>query len=393
MTIREEFARRSGRASDGVWSAPGRVNLIGEHLDYNGGRVLPFAIGLRTRVAAAARDDDRIRCWSLQDPDEVETTIDAAAGESGWAAYAAGTVWALRRLGAPVRGLDMLVDGSVPLGSGLSSSAALEAAVALAATELGGGPAADRLVLARAGQLAEHEVAGAPVGLMDQVASLFGREGDAVLFDSATTRHDLVPLPLADAGCSLLVIDTRVTHDLASSEYGVRRRQCEQAARDLGIDHLALASPDDLDRIDDDVVRRRARHVVTEQARVSSALTAIRRTDMAALGRLLVASHESLRDDFEVSVPELDATVEAALDAGALGARLTGGGFGGCVIALTAADRVDPVAVTVAARARTAGRPAPGFIDGAPRAGAGREPDPLSGSRCDRSDEPRPRPG
>jgi galactokinase len=367
-----EFERLVGRPPAGVWSAPGRVNLIGEHLDYNGGTVVPVAIGLRTRVAAAPRDDGRLRCWSLQRDGSWEGTVDEARYADGWAAYAAGTVWALAAAGLGSGGVDLVADGDVPLGAGLSSSAALECAVASAVTEIAG-RRADPMALARAGQRAEREIAGAPVGLMDQVAALYGRPGQAVVFDTAGERVRHVDLPLARTGTSLLVIDTGSSHDLASGGYAQRRRECEQAAQLLGVDRLASATRGAVEAIGDETLRRRARHVVGEQARVEAALDRIRAADMPALGRLLSESHASLRDDFDVSVPQLDGAVDAAAAAGAFGARLTGGGFGGCVVVLVATALAGAVRDRVSAAAAGRGWPTPAFHDGAPQRGAGRD--------------------
>jgi galactokinase len=370
--LRAEFAARTGRSPAGVWSAPGRANLIGEHLDYNGGWVLPFAIGLRTAVAVGLRDDGRIRCWSLQDPQATDVSLDDVVPRAGWSSYVIGTAWAMREAGASVPGLDVVVDGDVPLGGGLSSSAALECAVAIAVNELSG-DGLDRRALARAGQRAEHEVVGAPVGIMDQLASLFGREGHGVLLDCATLEATDVPLPLAETGTSLLVIDSGVRHDHASGGYADRRRECETAAAALGVEHLALADPGRLSEIHDDVARRRARHVTSEQQRVRDVVNALGRNDMAGVGAALAACHVSLRDDFEISIPELDGAVDAALQAGALGARLTGGGFGGAVLALVPETAVDEVFDAVCRRAADRGWPAPSRYDGRPREGARRE--------------------
>jgi galactokinase len=370
--LRREFAARTGRPPVGIWSAPGRANLIGEHLDYNGGWVLPFAIGLRTAVAVGVRDDDRIRCWSLQDAATADISLDDVVTTRGWSSYVIGTVWAMRAAGAGVRGLDIVVDGDVPLGGGLSSSAALECAVAVAANDLSGGDL-DRLALAQAGQRAERDVVGAPVGIMDQMASLLGREGHGLLLDCATLHSRGIALPLAETETRLLVVDTGTRHDHACGGYADRRRECETAAAALGVDHLALADADRIGEVGSAVVRRRARHVVSEQQRVHDVVHALQRTDMAGVGAALTASHASLRDDFEISVPELDGAVDAALGAGALGARLTGGGFGGCVLALVPEHRFDATIEAVSRKAADQGWPAPRQYDGRPRDGARRE--------------------
>jgi galactokinase len=370
--LRLEFRSRTGRPAAGVWSAPGRANLIGEHLDYNGGLVLPFALGLRTAAAVGTRDDGRIRCWSLQDDDETDVSLTAVHDATGWSSYVVGTAWAMREAGAAVAGFDIVVDGDVPLGAGLSSSAALECAVALAVNDLCDA-GFDRLQLARAGQRAEHDVVGAPVGIMDQLAALLGQDDRGVLLDCATLESTLVALPLRDTATQLLVIDSGVRHDLADGSYADRRRSCETAAQLLGVEHLALVAPERLGEIDDEAIRRRARHVVTDQQRVHDVVNALSRQDMTAVGTALTQSHASLRDDFEISTPELDGAVEAALSAGALGARMIGGGFGGCVLALTPETEAATVFAAVTRGAAEHGWPNPRRYDGRPREGARRE--------------------
>jgi galactokinase len=369
--LRLEFRSCTGRPAAGVWSAPDRANLIGEHLDYNGGLVLPFALGLRTAVAVGTRDDDRIRCWSLQADDATDVSLAEIRDVTGWSSYVVGTVWAMREAGVAVPGFDIVVDGEVPLGAGLSSSAALECAVALAVNDLCDA-GFEPLQLARAGQRAEHEVVGAPVGIMDQLVALLGQDDHGVLLDCATLESTLVPLPLRETETELLIIDSGVRHDLADGSYADRRRSCEAAAELLAVDHLARVAPERLGEIDDEVIRRRGRHVVTDQQRVHAVVNALYRKDMTAVGAALTQSHASLRDDFEISVPELDGAVEAALGAGALGARLIGGGFGGCVLALTPEIEADRVFAAVTRRAAEQGWPDPQRYDGQPRAGAAR---------------------
>ena len=335
----EDFVRTFDRHPAGVWSAPGRVNVIGEHTDYNDGFVLPFAIDARTTVAAATRDDGLVRLRSAQQPSgDVAVDLDdlAPGRPEGWASYAAGVVWAFREAGHEVPGLDLLVDGRVPLGAGLSSSAALECAVALAVDgllDLGLGT--DRL--AALAQRAENDFVGAPTGVMDQLASLHGRDGHALLLDTRALTIEQIPFDAASDGLTLVVIDTRVHHSLGDGSYGDRRTACEQAAEALGVPALRDVPVQGLtDRLAPlaGELRRRARHVVTEDARVLAAVDALRSGAWPELGRLMTASHLSLRDDYEVSCAELDTAVEAALSAGALGARMTGGGFGGSAIAL-----------------------------------------------------------
>ena len=366
------FRGALGRDPEGVFSAPGRVNLIGEHTDHNEGHVLPFAIDRRTHVAAARRADRGVTVRSSQfDEPPVTTTVADLAHATGWSAYALGTVWALGETGVASSGWDLVVHGEVPLGAGLSSSAALESAVALAVAELSGSTI-DRTELARAGRRAENDVVGAPVGIMDQAASLLCREGAALLLDCRSMTTQDVDLPLDDAGLAVLVADTGVSHDLADGGYADRHAACVAAAAALGVPALRDATPDMLGRLDGELLRR-ARHVVTEQQRVRRVVTALRDGDPAAVGPELTASHASLRDDFEVSTTELDAAVDAARGAGALGARLVGGGFGGSVLALVARDDLAAVGEAVTARAAREGHRVPTLREVAPSAGARRD--------------------
>jgi galactokinase len=343
--FREAFAR----PPQCVWSSPGRVNLIGEHTDYNEGFVLPLALPHRVVAAAGRNGGHRLRLLSRQRGShraEADLAALQPGAVDGWAAYAAGVVWALRDAGHLVSGLDVVVDGDVPAGAGLSSSAALECAVALAVDEvfaLG----LDRPTLARLAQRAENHFVGVPSGIMDQTASLQCREGHVLFLDTRTQEVEHVPLDLAAAGLALLVVDTRAPHRLADGEYAARRRDCERGADLLGVPFLRDIGPGDLPealaRLEDRTIARRVRHVVTENARVVEVAGLLRDGRVDAIGPLLSDSHRSLRDDFEVTVPELDTAVEAALGSGALGARMTGGGFGGCVIALVRADAGDRV--------------------------------------------------
>jgi galactokinase len=380
-SVHAEFARRFGTAPGGVWSAPGRVNLIGEHTDYNGGWVLPFAIALRTYAAAARRTDDTVRVFSGTTGQSAEFPVATQPGEvGGWAAYVAGVVWSLRCSGYDVAGADLVVDGDLPLGAGLSSSAALECAVAMALAglaELDLGPAE----VARLGQRAENGYVGVPSGGMDQLAAVHGRPDHLLLIDMRGPVVEQVPAAFAAAGLSLLLVDTTVRHQLADSGYATRRAQCEEAAAALGVPQLRDADEAQADRLGDPLLRRRARHVVTENARVQDAVRLLRGGEggldaaaAGALGALLTASHRSLRDDFEISVDELDLAVEVALAHGALGARMTGGGFGGCVVALLPADLVGRVSTACADAFAGAGFAAPGCFEVTPAGGAQHEP-------------------
>ena len=354
----ETFTDLYGHAPDGVWSAPGRVNLIGEHTDYNGGLALPIALPHRTSCAASARDDDLLRIASLQEDTPVEVSLDdvAAGSPEGWAAYVAGVLWALRENGYAVRGLDVLVDGQVPLGAGLSSSAALECSVAAAASDLFGlgllESTEGRATLAAACQRAENDIAGAPTGGMDQAAAMHCTPDHALRLDCRDGGMGQVPFDLDAHDAVLLVTDTRASHALADGQYGARRDACEKAADLLGVEFLRDVVDRPLDEtlaaLPDDELRRRTRHVITEIERVDAVVDALREGDLEEVGRLFVASHESLRDDYEVSCTELDLVVDTAVAHGALGARMTGGGFGGSAIALLHAADVDRVIRAIA---------------------------------------------
>ena len=335
------FAEWYGRKPIGAWSAPGRVNLIGEHTDYNDGFVFPFAIDHRTAVALGDRDDRVVRVASSFAPEAVEIHLDELTPDAvdGWAAYPLGVAWALGEHGADlahVRGVDLYITSSVPIGAGLSSSAAIECAVALALDEHWG-LGFDRATLAKVGRLAENRVVGAPTGIMDQSASLLGEADAGVFLDCRSLDADVIPLGFSADGLSLLVIDTKVEHAHASGGYAARRASCEAGAAALGVESLRDLRPDDLERaaeLLDDETFRRVRHVVTEDQRVLDTVRTLREHGPGAIGPFLDASHVSMRDDFEISVPELDLAVATAQANGAIGARMTGGGFGGSAIAL-----------------------------------------------------------
>lgn len=324
--------------------APGRVNLIGDHTDYNEGFVLPVAIDLGCTVRATRRDDGVVRLRSEDVDGEVELAADGStapeAVEEPWGRYAAGVVGTLAERGRPAVGVDAVVSSTIPLGAGLSSSAALEVALALALCD-----AAEfelpLLELAIACQEAEQVATGVPCGIMDQLASLAGRHNHALLIDCRSL--DVRPIPLPPR-LAVLIVHSGVSRTLVGSEYAERRQACEAVAALLGLESLRDATAEQV------ADEPRARHVVSENARVLEAAGALQEGDVAALGPLLNASHASLRDDFEVSTPELDALVEALREAGAIGARLTGAGFGGCVVGLASRDVADRVVETAAGR-------------------------------------------
>lgn len=385
------FRRVFAAEPAGVWAAPGRVNLIGEHTDYNDGFVMPFALPQSTYVAARRRADGQVRVHSLFAEETVEFAVDALrpGAVDGWAGYVAGMIWSLRTaadVGLPLQGpgggapalggVDLLVDSTVPHGAGLSSSAALECSVGLAVAELHG-VSAESLTLARLAQRAENDFVGMPCGLMDQMISMLGEPARAVLFDT----RSLTPRPVSvgdPAEVEVLVVDTRASHRLVDGEYAARRSQCEQAAAQLGVASLrALSDRDEpaeelLAGLDDELLRRRARHVLTENRRVLETVDLLAAGDVAAAGERMTASHRSLREDYEVTVPETDVAVEALLDAGVHGARITGGGFGGCVVALAPAGMLESARSAVRDRYAAAGFGEPEVFAASPSAGARR---------------------
>ena len=359
--IGHAFRRLTDRRAQGLWCAPGRVNLLGEHTDYNDGLVLPFAIERETLAAVALRDDDELRCWSRQDDG------------TDWHAYVHGVRAALREAGVVVPGAEVVVESDVPVGGGLSSSAALTVSIATALHDLVGGTL-DRYALAEVCRQAES-AAGAHPGLMDPVASLFAEPGSLVYFD---TRSGLVEPVVADfGGLSLLVVDTGVRHSTAAAGYATRRQECRAAAELFGVDSLRdldlLMIADHANRPESDqLLVRRARHVLMENVRVKGAVAFLRTGRARDVGALMHASHVSLRDDFEASSPELDVTVDAVMQAGAVGARLTGAGFGGCVILLMEPEREDAIRQAVAAAYAGQDWAPPGIFAAVPSAGARR---------------------
>lgn len=382
--LARRFAEEFGHAPDGVWRAPGRVNLIGEHTDYNDGFVLPFAIDRAAMVAVRVRragetDHDVVDLASTYAPDGagLSRARFAAVGLTpgsvpGWGAYPAGVVHVLAGPdGEAVPGFELLLDSTVPVGAGLSSSHAVEVATVVALNDLLG-RGLDRPAMARLTQRAENEFVGAPTGIMDQSASLMGRAGAALFLDCRTLDAEAVPLPLAEHGLAVLVVDTGVAHSHADGGYAARRASCERGAAALGVASLRDVPADaDLGVLDEETARR-VRHVLTENRRVLETVERLRAGDVRAIGPLLDASHASMRDDYEISCPELDLAVEAATAAGAVGARMTGGGFGGSAIALVPADEAGRIAGTVAEAFLRAGHRAPDAFVVVPGEGAQR---------------------
>ena len=371
------FEGTFGSAPDGVWQAPGRVNLIGEHTDYNEGFVLPFAIDKTAKVAVRLRHDSRVRLLSTFGAQGlVEADVDKLLPESakGWTKYPLGVAWALQQRGVLVPGFDLLMDSDVPLGAGLSSSHAIECAVISALNDLAGaGLAAEDMVLAT--QRAENDFVGAPTGIMDQSASLRGSKGHAVFLDCRDQSVQLVPFDAQEAGLVLLVIDTKVSHSHADGGYASRRASCELGAQVLGVPALRDVGVGDLAEaasLLDPTTFRRVRHVVTENDRVLQTVERLTAEGPAHIGTLLDASHASMRDDFEISCRELDLAVDTSRAHGAIGARMTGGGFGGSAIALTPAAREQEVRDAVVQAFGAAGFTTPDIFTVTPAAGATR---------------------
>ncbi|MFE2266110.1 galactokinase [Streptomyces griseosporeus] len=377
--VRDGFAALYGTEPDGVWAAPGRVNLIGEHTDYNDGFVMPFALP-HTAIAAVSRREDGVLRLHSADIEggvaELRVADLAPESDTSWTAYPAGVVWALREAGHPVTGADIHLASTVPAGAGLSSSAALEVVVALALNdlyELG----LRGWQLARLCQRAENVYVGAPVGIMDQTASACCEAGHALFLDTRDLSQRQIPFDLAAEGMRLLVVDTQVKHSHSEGEYGKRRAGCEKGAALLGVDALRDIAYEDLDAAlarlgDEEEVRRLVRHIVTENHRVERVVSLLSSGDTRAIGPVLVEGHASLRDDFRISCPELDLVVDTAMASGALGARMTGGGFGGSAIVLLEEADVEPVTKAVEKAFATAGFTAPRVFEAVPAAGARR---------------------
>jgi galactokinase len=357
-----------------TYCAPGRVNLIGEHTDYNFGFALPIALPLRTIVSYRLTDTDSIVVRSDREPTAVRLALNTVPGDvTGWAAYVAGVVWALKRAGHRVPGGAIAITGGVETGSGLASSAALECAT-LGAILVATDQTMDRVEQARIAQCAENEYVGAPTGLLDQLSVLFAEQRRAQLIDFRDLTVRSVPFDPDASGLALLLINSHAAHQHAGGEYAARRASCERAAAALGVSSLrdvqdqgtsvlaAVSRPDDA---------RRARHIITENQRVLDTVDALNVSDFTEVGRLLTASQASMRDDFAITTKHIDLIAETALQSGALGARMTGGGFGGCVIALVHAEQADAVADAVRTSMRRAGYREPAIVHTHAGCGAG----------------------
>ena len=346
--LRSEFQSRFN-CEPRFFRAPGRVNLIGEHTDYNGGFVLPMAIERGTTIAAAAREDRKIfvRSVNLNETGEIDLNAPEQKLRGSWLDFVEGVARILERRGAKLRGADLLIDSDVPTGAGLSSSAALEISVGLALSEIFGSPI-EKVQLALVGQAAEHEFVGAKVGIMDQYVSALGRKNHALLIDCRSLEAEQIPFATQEA--AIVICDSKVKHQLAASEYNTRRAECEEAVEILreflpGITQLRDVGVGDFEKYAEDlptIIRKRCRHVVTENERALNAAEALKKNDLTEFGRLMWLSHVSLRDDYEVSCRELDVLVEIASHCeGVLGGRMTGGGFGGSTVNLVRRESVE----------------------------------------------------
>jgi len=352
--LRRSFRERYG-SEPRLFRAPGRVNLIGEHTDYNDGFVLPMAIDRETVVAGSSRADRKVRVYSLNLNEALEFDLDQPGEKRRgiWLDYIEGVARVLECRGVMLRGADLAVSSDVPLGAGLSSSAALEVSAGLALASLAGGEVGG-VALALVGQQAEHVYVGTMCGIMDQFVAALGREGHALLIDCRTL--EATPVPLDTSRVAVVICDTNVKHELSSSEYNVRRAECERGVKLLQVPlpeirALRDVSVEEFSRHEallPEPIKRRCRHVVTENERTLAAARALNDGDLDGMGRLMYASHRSLRDDYEVSCRELDVLVEIAADLGAIGARMTGGGFGGSIVNLVRRDALDKFQSTVA---------------------------------------------
>jgi galactokinase len=348
----EEFAKLYNYEPSGVWSAPGRVNLIGEHTDYNEGFVFPFAIDRQTFAAISLREDNLIRVASgfSAETHEIDVLEIKKDPENQWAAYPFGVAWAIMEISSAVpTGFDCYIESDVPVGAGLSSSAAIECSVGVALNELWKANLS-KTELAKAGQLAENVIVGAPTGIMDQSASLLGKKDHGVFLDCKTLESEVVELGFAKDGLELLIIDTKVAHRHADGGYASRRAACELAAKIMGVPSLRHLTSTDLPKAQevlDDTTLRRMRHVVTENERVLETIKRLKDLGPRSIGDLMYASHDSMRDDFEISVDELDEAVSTAKSLGAIGARMTGGGFGGAAIALVESKKIEEISKAI----------------------------------------------
>lgn len=375
--VAQEFSKQFGHEPRWIAAAPGRVNVIGEHTDYNDGFVFPMAIDRYTVIAAAPGQGKQVRFRSSAGYEPI--TIDLGqplkpAAKGAWYNYPLGVLAGFAARGLPFGGFDALVHSTVPLGGGLSSSAALEVSTATL-LELITGKKLDPVEKALLCQKAEHDYAGMPCGIMDQFISVMGKKDHVLLLDCQSRKTELVPM--SDPSVELLITNTNVKHELTGGEYAKRRAQCEQAAKILGVPSLREATAAALEsaRVKmDEVVFRRARHVIGEIDRTTRAATQVRASNWASVGELMYASHASLKDDYEVSCPELDAVVDIAksigLKGGVYGCRMTGGGFGGCTVALVQADKVDEISRQIAAEYEKRTKIKPTLFVSRPAAGA-----------------------
>jgi galactokinase len=370
-SLENSFQELFGHKAEVLAEAPGRVNLIGEHIDYSEGFVLPFAIADRTYAAISRNNDNLVRIASQQRKNRIFTIDinDVKPGSAGdWEKYVLGVIWTM----GISSGVDILVDGTVPSGAGLSSSAALECSVAVGLNTLFNlGKSLEDM--ARATQKAENDYVGVPCGIMDQSVSLMGREGSALLLDCRDLTTESVPFDVASAGLELLIVDTQAHHALVDGGYAERRASCESVASKFAIPSMRHLTMDVLDARKSEITEAeyiRARHAVTEIQRVKDAVAALRANDFTTLGRLINESHNSLRDDYTVSCVELDEAVDAARTAGALGARMVGGGFGGSAIALIKADQIESTKDAIKKAYADKGFKAPRFFTSLPSAGA-----------------------
>jgi len=358
-------------APDVIASAPGRVNLIGEHIDYSQGFVLPFAISYRTTAQIRRRDDQIIRIRSKQKTrDEITTSISdlTPRSQGGWERYVLGVMWAL----GISEGVDIEIDGDVPLGAGLSSSAALECAVAVGLNDLFS-LGLDTKQLALLAQKAENEYVGVPCGIMDQSVSMMAEAGSALLLDCRDLSTTLVPFDLGASGLELLIIDTQAHHALVDGEYANRRQACESASAKLHISSLRDVDISTLvtsKKLLSNEEFKCAHHAVSEMARTLEAVAVLKRKDFVTLGALITQSHISLRDDYEVSCPELNCAVDTALAHGALGARMIGGGFGGSAIALAEQGQIKAIKSAITEAFQSAQYAEPRFFTSLPAEGA-----------------------